>query len=76
MDRNLLPCRSLIQNDSALSVRHQCELLGVNRSQLNRTPRDLRIAVREYIRKYNEERPHAALDNAVPDAVYASGFVA
>ena len=40
------------------------------------TPRDLRIAVREYIRKYNEERPHAALDNAVPDAVYASGFVA
>ena len=39
-----------------------------------RTPRELRHAVGEYIRKYNTIRPHQALDNKTPDAVYYASF--
>ena len=39
-----------------------------------RTPRELLHAVGEYIRKYNTVRPHQALDNQTPDAVYYASF--
>ena len=39
-----------------------------------RTARELRHAVGEYIRKYNTIRPHQALDNKTPDAVYYASF--
>ena len=39
-----------------------------------RTPRELRHAIGEYIRKYNTIRPHQALDNKTPDAVYYASF--
>ena len=38
------------------------------------TPRELRHAVGEYIRKYNTVRPHQALDNQTPDAVFYASF--
>lgn len=39
-----------------------------------RSPRELRRAIGEYIRKYNTLRPHQALDNKTPDAVYYASF--
>ena len=39
-----------------------------------RSPRELRTAVREYVDKYNNLRPHAALDNKTPKSVYESVF--
>lgn len=38
------------------------------------SPRELRTAVREYVDKYNNLRPHAALDNKTPKSVYESVF--
>ena len=39
-----------------------------------RSPRELRRAIAEYIRKYNTIRPHQALDNKTPDDVYYTPF--
>ena len=39
-----------------------------------RSPRELRQSLSEYIRKYNTIRPHQALDNMTPDAVYYAAF--
>lgn len=41
-----------------------------------RTPRELRKLINDYVSTYNKERPHEALDYAVPDAVYYGMFVA
>ena len=41
-----------------------------------RTPRELRKLINDYVNTYNKERPHEALDYAVPDAVYYGMFVA
>ena len=38
------------------------------------SPRELRRAIAEYIRKYNTIRPHQALDNKTPDDVYYTPF--
>ena len=40
------------------------------------SPRELRAAIRDYIHKYNTVRPHQALNQAVPDEVFYSGFAA
>ena len=40
------------------------------------SPRELRLGIREYIRKYNYERPHSSLDEQRPAAVYQSKFCA
>lgn len=39
-----------------------------------RTPRELRQKVDGYIKKYNEVRPHEALENETPSKVYSSCF--
>ena len=39
-----------------------------------RSPRELRRAIAEYIRKYNTIRPHQALDNKTLDDVYYTPF--
>lgn len=39
-----------------------------------RSPKELRRAIAEYIRKYNTIRPHQALDNKTPDDVYYMPF--
>ena len=39
-----------------------------------RSPRELRKALKEYIRLYNCERPHQSLDNATPDKVFYACF--
>ena len=39
-----------------------------------RSPRELRKALKEYIRLYNCERPHQSLDNATPDQVFYACF--
>ena len=38
------------------------------------TPKELRIAIREYIDEYNTERPHEALEYRTPKEVYYSKF--
>ena len=37
-------------------------------------PRELRIAIRNYIEQYNTRRPHEALDYATPSKVFAEAF--
>ena len=49
------------------------ELIYINEFS---TPKDLRIAIREYIHSYNTIRPHEALDYATPEYVYRSSFAA
>ena len=39
-----------------------------------RSPKQLRAAIREYVDKYNNLRPHAALENKTPTSVYESVF--
>ena len=38
------------------------------------SPRELRRAIAEYIRKYNTIRLHQALDNKTPDDIYCTPF--
>jgi putative transposase len=38
------------------------------------SPRELRIGVREYIRDYNQLRPHQTHDYATPEQVYREKF--
>ena len=47
------------------------ELIYIN--EFN-SPRELRSAIREYIRQYNAVRPHQNLDYATPDHVYGNAF--
>lgn len=47
------------------------ELIYINEF---RSPRELRQSIRSYIDDYNRLRPHEALDNATPDAVYYASF--
>jgi len=39
------------------------------------TPRDLRRALTEYIRFYNQDRPHQSLDYKTPEDVHNGGYV-
>ena len=48
------------------------ELIYINEF---RSPRELRIALRQYIDTYNTIRPHEALDYQVPEKLYSSAFV-
>ena len=47
------------------------ELIYINEY---RSPRELRMAIRDYINDYNMRRPHEALDYATPEAVYKASF--
>lgn len=47
------------------------ELIYINEFQ---SPKELRAAIREYVRQYNAVRPHQNLDYATPDHVYDSAF--
>ena len=47
------------------------ELIYINEY---RSPRELRMAIRDYINDYNTRRPHEALDYATPEAVYKASF--
>jgi len=38
------------------------------------SPKELRQGIAEYIRKYNNERPHSSLDYATPNKVYTESF--
>ena len=49
------------------------ELIYINEY---RSPKELRTAIRGYIKDYNELRPHEALDYATPEEVYAASFAA
>ena len=48
------------------------ELIYINEF---RSPRELRIALRQYIDTYNTIRPHEALDYQVPEKLFSSVFV-
>lgn len=41
-----------------------------------RTPQELRKLINDYIRDYNHDRPHQALNYETPDKIYASCFAA
>ena len=47
------------------------ELIYINEF---RTPRELRLAIRNYINTYNALRPHEALEYATPDQIYSECF--
>ena len=47
------------------------ELIYINEF---RSPKELRIALRQYIDTYNTIRPHEALDYQVPEKLYSSAF--
>ena len=40
------------------------------------TPQELRKLINDYIRDYNHDRPHQALNYETPDKIYASCFAA
>jgi len=48
------------------------ELIYINEYS---TPRELRQAIRGYIESYNMIRPHEALEQMTPEAVYAAAFL-
>lgn len=47
------------------------ELIYINEFH---SPRELRQAIRQYVRDYNTLRPHQALDYQTPEHVYLAGF--
>ena len=47
------------------------ELIYINEY---RSPRALRMAIRDCINEYNTCRPHEALDYATPEEVYKASF--
>ena len=39
-----------------------------------RSPKELRKAIRDYVERYNNQRPHEALDYKTPEEIYSSCF--
>lgn len=49
----------------------KCEKLYINEYK---TPKELRMLIREYINEYNSERPHESLNYKTPDEVFFTCF--